>query len=198
MEVHKRFLHPELRETIFGYAPEYSDKYDLALFLRRIVILSATLMRAYYKAKHTEAQNMTSRVVEKIVERPFLSIDNCVSILTAFQSAGEDLEPLGMSALKILSDESSPDYIDLYEVKAVLQDDAGKFFQTSTCRVMIEKVISCVNFITETEIEHEGESVRLAFRGEVFDISDLFKYEFCYLYRTLQDVDPVKTAFVPL
>ena len=198
MEVHERFLHPELRETIFGYSPEYSDKYDLALFLRRIVILSATLMRVYYKSKHTAMKNMTSRVVEKIVERPFLSIDNCISILTAIQSAGEDLEPLGISALKILSDEASPDYINLYEVKAILQDDTGKFFQAATCREMINKVINCVPFITETEIHNSGEKVSLIFQEESFDISDLFKYEFCYLYRTLQDVDPLKTAFVPL
>lgn len=197
MELHERFLHPGIRDTIFGYAIEYSDKYDLALFLRRIIILSATLARAYYKAKHTQKKNMTSRVIEKIVERPFLSIDNCISILTAIQRAGEELEPLGLSALKI-SGAASPESIDLYEVKAVLQDEAGKFFQAATCREMIEKVLSCVNFITETEIEHDGEKVWLVFRGEVFDIGDLFKYEFCYLYRALQDVDPLKTAFVPL
>lgn len=197
MEVHERFLYPEIRDAIFGCTPEYNDKYDLAIFLRRIVILSATFVRAYYKAKHTQKENMTSRVIEKIVNRSFLSIDNCISVLTAIQRAGEDLEPLGLSVLRILG-EGSPDYIDLYEVKAVLQDDTGKFFQAGTCRTMIDKVISCIGFITETEIECEGENVRLVFQGEVFDISDMFKYEFCYLYRTLQDVDPLKTAFVPL
>lgn len=200
MELHEKFLYPNMREAIFGYSPDYSNKYDLAIFLRRIVLLSATLARVYYKKKicRDPKEKMTSRIIEKIVSRPYLSADNAVSILTVIQSAGSELDELGLSALRILSDESSPDYIDLYEIKTVLLDETGKFFNAAGCRAMIEKVVACVPFLPETEIRNDGERIELVFRGEVFDIGDLFRYEFCYLYRTLQDVDPLVTAFLPL
>ncbi len=198
MELHDRFLYPEMKETIFGRAPEYRNKYDLAIYLRRIVILSAAFARAYYKAKHNTNENMTQRVIDKIVNRPYLSVDNAVSVLTALQSAGGDLDALGVEALRILSDETDPDYLDLYEVKAVLQDETGKFFNTVTCRAMTEKVLSCMKFITEVEIGNDGEKPYFLFRGESFDTGDLMKYEFCYLYCSLQDVDPLKTSFIPL
>ena len=198
MELHERFKHNALSEAIFGYDPEYSDKYDLAIYLRRIIILSATLARVYYQNKRNQAKNMTSRTIDRIVERPFISIDNSISILTAIQSAGKELEQLGLSALKITSDEKQADYIDIYEVKAVLQDDTGKFFDTAVCMEMLKKVINCIGFITEVDIKNEGDRTWLQFKDESFDISNLFKYEFCYLYCALQEVDPIKTTFIPL
>ena len=198
MELHERFQCQELRETIFGYAPEYSDKYDLAIFLRRIVILSATLARSYYKNKKNQKENMTSRTMDRIVRRPFISIDNSISILTTLQGAGEELDQLGLSPLKILSDESQADYVNLYEVKAILQDEVGKFFDVSSCREMLKKVIGCVEFITAADIQSDGDKTSFIFEGETFDISDLFQYEFCYLYCALQEVDPLKTTFIPL
>lgn len=198
MELHERFKHNELRETIFGYAPEYTDKYDLAIFLRRIVILSATFARAYYKSKKNQVENMTSRTLDRIVSRPYISIDNSVSVLSALQSAGEELDLLGLSALKILSDENHHEYVNFYEIKVILQDETGKFFDTSTCKEMINNVITCMNFITAVDIKSDGDRTWLIFDGEMFDISDLFKYEFCYLYCALKDVDPLKTTFIPL
>lgn len=200
MELHEKFLYPNIRDAIFGYSPEYSDKYDLAIFLRRIVILSATFARAYCKHRICldKKETMTARILAKIVDRPYLSIDSAVSILSVIQDADAELGELGLSELRILSDESSPDYIDLYEVKSVLQDETGKFFNAVTCRSMIERVIACVSFITETEITRDGQKIGLVFRGESFDIGDLFTYEFCYLYCTLQDVDPLKTTYIPL
>lgn len=198
MELHERFQCQELRETIFGYAPEYNDKYDLAIFLRRIVILSATLARTYYQHKKNQKENMTSRTMDRIISRPFISIDNSISVLTTLQNAGDELDLLGLSALKILSDESQADYVNLYEVKAILQDEVGKFFDVSTCREMLEKVIGCVKFITVADIQSDGDNTSLIFEGETFDISDLLRYEFCYLYCALQEVDPLKTTFIPL
>lgn len=198
MELHEKFEYSELREAIFGYAPEYSDKFDLAIFLRRIVILSATFARAYYKNKRCQKENMTSRTIDRIVDRPFISIDNSISILSALQNAGEDLDELGLSALRILSDEKQSDYINLYEVKAVLQDDTGKFFDAVFCKETIKKVIACVSFITKTEIKSDEDRTWFIFDGETFDISSLFKHEFCYLYCTLQEVDPLITSYVPL
>lgn len=196
MELHERFKHQELRETIFGYAPEYVDKYDLSIFLRRIVILSAAFARVYYKNKKNNKENMTSRTLDRIVERSYISIDNSVSILTTLQSA-DDLDELGLSALKILSDDQQ-DHINLYEVKVVLKDDTGKFFNTTTCMEMINKVINCISFITEVDIKNDNDKIYFLFDGEEFDISNLFKYEFCYLYRSLQEVDPLKTTFFRL
>lgn len=198
MELHERFEFSELKEAIFGYEPEYSDKYDLAIFLRRIVILSATLARVYYKNKRCQKENMTSRTIDRIVERPFISVDNSISILSALQNAGKDLDELGLSALKILSDEKQPDYINLYEIKAILQDETGKFFDAVTCKEVIKKVITCISFIIKTEIKSDENQTWFIFNGETFDISDLFKYEFCYLYRTLKEVDPLITNYVPL
>lgn len=197
MEPHERFLYPNLRETIFGSAPEYGDKYDLAIFLRRIVLLSATLIRAYFRDKHSEKENMASRTIEKIVRRPYLSIDNAISILSTVQNAGAELDQIGMAELRI-ADETCADYIDLYEVKSVLQDETGKFFTAVTCRGMLEKVISCLGFLTMTEIENSKDGIFLRFRGECFRIDDLFKYEFCYLYCSLQEVDPLQTTYLPL
>ena len=197
MELHERFEFSELKEAIFGYEPEYSDKYDLAIFLRRIVILSAALARVYYKNKKCPMENMTSRTIDRIVDRPFISVDNSISILSALQNAGDDLNELGLSALKIISEENQPDYINLYEVKAILQDETGKFFDAVTCKELIEKVITCISFITKTEIKSDENRTWLIFNGETFDISDLFKYEFCYLYCTLKEVDPLVTDYVP-
>lgn len=198
MELHEKFKHQELREVIFGYAPEYSDKYDLAIFLRRLVILSATLARVYYKNNRNDVENMTSRTIDRIVDRPYISIDNSISILTALQSAGADIDRLGLSKLKILSDEAHPDYINLYEIKAVLQDETGKFFDVPTCKEMLKKAVACMEFITEADIANSGERVSLEFFGETFDVSDLFKYEYCYLYCAIQEVDPLKTTFISL
>ena len=198
MKPHEQFKHRELREVIFGYEPEYSDRYDLAIFLRRTVILSAALARAYYVTKRNNKENMMSRTIDRIVERPYISIDNSVSMLTALQGAGEKLDRLGLSALKILSDETNPDFINLYEVKAVLQDEAGKFFDVATCREMLNKVITCVQFITSADIKTDEDKSWFVLDGESFDVSDLFKYEFCYLYRALQEVDPLTTTFIPL
>lgn len=198
MELHERFEYSELKEAIFGYDPEYSDKYDLAIFLRRIVILSAALARVYYKNKSSKTDNMTSRTIDRIVGRPFISVDNSISILSAIQSAGEELDELGLSALRILSDENQDNYINLYEIKSILQDESGKFFDAVTCKEVIKKVITCIGFITKTDIKSDEDRTWLMFDGEAFDISDLFKYEFCYLYCTLQEVDPLITKYVPL
>lgn len=198
MEPHERFEFSELKDAIFGYEPRYSDKYDLAIFLRRIVILSATFARVYYKNKKCQKENMTSKTVDRIVARPFISIDNSISILSALQNASEDLDELGLSALKVLSDEKQPDYINLYEVKAILQDETGKFFDAVTCKEVIRKVITCVGFITKTEIKSNENQTWFIFDGESFDISDLFKYEFCYLYCTLKEVEPLITNYIPL
>lgn len=198
MELHEKFRHQNLREEIFGYSPEYNDKFDLAIFLRRIVILSAAFARVYYKCKKNGRENMTSRTLDRIVGRPYISIDNSISILTALQSAGGELDELGLSELKISADESSPEYINLYEVKVVLQDETGKFFDATTCQEMLKKVVACINFITEVDIDSDGEKVFFKYRGETFDVSSLFKYEFCYLYCAVQDVDPLVTTFIPL
>lgn len=198
MELHERFEFLEMKETIFGYSPNYSDKYDLAIFLRRIIILSATLARVYYKNKSNKKENLTSRTINRIVERQFISIDNSISILTALQNAGEELDELGLSALRILSNENQTDYINLYEIKTVLQDETGKFFDAITCKEMMNKVVSCLDFITKTDIKNEEDRTWLIFDGETFDISDLFKYEYCYLYRALEEVDPLRTNYLPL
>ena len=198
MELHERFPYPNLKEAIFGNAPEYTDKYDLSIYLRRIVILSAAFARAYYGKKGNGHDNMTSRALDKIIKRPFLSIDSSVSVLTILQNAGAELGRLGVSSLKIVSDKSHPEYMDLYEVKAILQDETGKFFNAATCFAMINKVLACIGFITRLEIENCGEEVRFVFEGETFDVSELFQYEFCYLYRAVSDVDPLATTFIPL
>lgn len=199
MELHEKFLYPNMRDAIFGLDPEYSDKFDLAIYLRKIIILASAFARVYFKAKRDpNEENMTSRTIERIVERPFISIDNAVSILVTIQNASEDMDQLGLSDIKIVSDETSPDFINIYEIKAVLQDETGKFFNTVGCMNMLNKAIACMSFITATEICNEGERVKFKFKEETFDISDLFKYEFCYLYRSLQDVDPIETGFFPL
>ena len=198
MELHERFEFVGMKETIFGYSPNYSDKYDLAIFLRRIIILSATLARVYYKNKSNKKENLTSRTINRIVERQFISIDNSISILTALQNAGEELDELGLSALRILSNENQTDYINLYEIKTVLQDETGKFFDAITCKEMMNKVVSCLDFITKTDIKNEDGRTWLIFNGETFDICDLFKYEYCYLYRALEEVDPLRTNYIPL
>lgn len=198
MELHERFEFSELKEAIFGYEPEYSDKYDLAIFLRRIIILSATFARTYYKNKRCQKENMTSRTIDRIVERPYISVDNSISILSALQNAGAELEDLGLSALKILSDEKQLEYINLYEVKAILQDETGKFFDAVTCKEVIKKVITCISFITKTEIKNDENRTWFIFDGETFDISDLIKYEFCYLYCTFKEVDPLIINYIPL
>ena len=198
MQLHEKFEHSELRDTIFGWAPEYSNPFDLAIFLRRVIILSATLARVYYKQKHTKKDCMTARTIERIVSRPYISIDNSISILTALQNAGDELDKLGLSALKPVSDENNPNYINLYEVKSVLQDEAGKFFDVSTRLATLNKVVGCIPFITKADIKGDENGCQLVFDGETFDIGDLFQCKFTYMYCALQDVDPLTTIFVPL
>lgn len=198
MELHKKFQNQELRETIFGFDPEYSDKYDLAIYLRRIVILSGAFIRVYFKNKKRNKENITSKAIERIVNRPYISIDNSVSILTMVQSAVEDIEKLGLSALKIVSDEDYDEYINLYELKGILQDETGKFFDAVRCKEILYKVVSCIKFITLIDIKNDGEKTLFVYDGENFDVSDFFKYEYCYLYKALQEVDPLKTCYIPL
>lgn len=198
MELHENFEFSGLREAVFGYAPEYTNTYDISIFLRRLIVVASAFARAYYRDKHLCAQNATAEVLDRIAARPYISVDNAVSVLSTLQHAGNDLDELGIGELKILADEKDPDFIDIYEVKAVLQDETGKFFDIMFCRDIINRVVKSIGFITHTDLLNADGKVWFCFRGEDFDIGELFTYEYCYLYRSLLHVDPLETDLVSL